>query len=90
MSLGDAMSIHKYDARSVDEQLDREDELQQLFAQADDDSDLAIDILEFKSMMRDLDGDMSAQEAEIGFREIDIDHDGKIDFAEFRAWWRSN
>ncbi len=66
------------------------DELEELFAQTDVDGDETIDILEFKSMMRELDPEMSSQEAEIGFHEIDIDHDGEIDFDEFRAWWHSN
>jgi calmodulin len=69
---------------------EREDELQELFAQTDSDGDQTIDVLEFRAMMRELDPEMSAQDAEIGFREIDIDNDGEIDFEEFRAWWESN
>jgi Ca2+-binding EF-hand superfamily protein len=65
-------------------------ELEELFDQTDSDGDRTIDLLEFKSMMRELDPEMSAQDAEIGFREIDVDHDGEIDFDEFRAWWDSN
>jgi calmodulin len=68
----------------------RDDELRELFAQTDSDGDQTIDVLEFRAMMRELDPEMSAQDAEIGFREIDIDHDGEIDFDEFRAWWESN
>jgi calmodulin len=69
---------------------ERDDELRELFAQTDSDGDQTIDVLEFRAMMRELDPEMSAQDAEIGFREIDIDHDGEIDFDEFRAWWESN
>jgi calmodulin len=69
---------------------ERDDELRELFAQTDRDGDQTIDVLEFRAMMRELDPEMSAQDAEIGFREIDIDHDGEIDFDEFRAWWESN
>jgi Ca2+-binding EF-hand superfamily protein len=30
---------------------------------------------------------MSAKEAKIGFRDIDTNDDGLIDFGEFVAWW---
>jgi Ca2+-binding EF-hand superfamily protein len=69
---------------------ERSDELEELFEQTDSDGDQTIDVVEFKTMMRELDPEMSAQDAEIGFREIDVDHDGKIDFNEFCAWWQSN
>ena len=34
-----------------------------------------------------LDAGMSEAECRIGFREIDTDLDGAIEFDEFMAWW---
>jgi calmodulin len=42
---------------------------------------------EFIRYMRAVDENMTAQECEIGFDEIDTDRDGAIEFDEFFAWW---
>lgn len=42
---------------------------------------------EFIRFMRNADEEISAEECEIGFDEIDSNRDGAIDFAEFMAWW---
>jgi Ca2+-binding EF-hand superfamily protein len=39
-------------------------------------------------MLRDLEARVSAEEARIGFSEIDIDDDGVIDIDEFVDWWQ--
>ncbi len=44
---------------------------------------------EFIRFMRTLDEDITAEECQIGFDEIDADRDGAIDFAEFEAWSKS-
>ena len=45
---------------------------------------------EFILFMADLDPDRSAEECRIGFKEIDINHDGVITLDEFRAWWNGD
>jgi calmodulin len=42
---------------------------------------------EFIRFMRNADEDITAEECQIGFDEIDRDRDGAIDFSEFLAWW---
>jgi EF-hand domain pair len=41
---------------------------------------------EFIRFMRSVDGDMTAEQCEIGFDEIDTNRDGAIEFEEFVAW----
>jgi Ca2+-binding EF-hand superfamily protein len=41
---------------------------------------------EFIRFMRNLDEDITAEECQIGFDQIDADRDGAIDFVEFEAW----
>jgi calcium-binding protein CML len=62
-------------------------ELQEDFAQADGDSDGCISFAEFSSLLEDLEAGLSADELSIGFKEIDTDHDGRIDLREFIDWW---
>ena len=38
-------------------------------------------------MLDELEADMSAAEVEIGFKDIDTNDDGLVDFQEFVAWW---
>jgi Ca2+-binding EF-hand superfamily protein len=42
---------------------------------------------EFIRFMEDLDENLTAEECEIGFDEIDTDRDGAIEFEEFATWW---
>jgi len=42
---------------------------------------------EFIRFMTTLDEDVTTEECEIGFDEIDINRDGGITFEEFSAWW---
>jgi len=42
---------------------------------------------EFIRYMREVDENMTSEECEIGFEEIDVDRDGAIEFDEFFAWW---
>lgn len=65
-------------------------ELKEEFVQADKDRDGRIDVLEFASLMRGLEAGMSRTDLTIGFREIDSDADGLIDFQEFVDWWSAD
>jgi calmodulin len=42
---------------------------------------------EFIRFMRNTDEDITPEECQIGFDEIDTNRDGVIDFTEFHAWW---
>jgi len=44
---------------------------------------------EFIRFMRNLDEDMTAEECQIGFDEIDTNRDGAVEFEEFEAWARN-
>ena len=45
---------------------------------------------EFIRFMQTLDENMTAEECEVGFDEIDTNHDGAIEFEEFLAWWKQS
>jgi calmodulin len=42
---------------------------------------------EFIRFMEALDENLTSEECQIGFEEIDSNHDGAVDFDEFQAWW---
>ena len=63
------------------------DELREAFEYNDRDGDGRIEPDEFVTMLDELDANMSAKEAKIGFQDIDTNDDGLIDFDEFVAWW---
>lgn len=65
----------------------RIEEIEELFEQNDTDGNGDIDFGEFASLMRGLDENILEQSLEIGFREIDLDKDGRINLAEFLEWW---
>ena len=64
-------------------------EIDALFAQADLDHDGQINFTEFKTLVRELDGDMTEAELRIGFTETDVNQNSRINIDEFRAWWLS-
>ena len=70
--------------RPNDEQLD---ELREAFDYNDRDKDGRIQLDEFSAMLDELEADMSPTDIEIGFKDIDTNDDGLIDFDEFVAWW---
>ena len=53
----------------------------------DRDKDGRIQLDEFASMLDELEADMSGGEIEIGFKDIDTNDDGLVDFDEFVDWW---
>ena len=54
------------------------DELREAFDYNDRDGDGRIQLDEFSAML---------DEVEIGFKDIDTNDDGLVDFQEFVAWW---
>jgi Ca2+-binding EF-hand superfamily protein len=64
-------------------------EIDALFAQADLDHDGQINFTEFKTLVRELEGDMSEAELRIGFTETDVNQNSRVNIDEFRAWWLS-
>jgi len=62
-------------------------EIDALFAGADKDHDGQINFTEFKSLIEELDGQMSEAELRVGFTETDANQNGRINIDEFRAWW---
>jgi Ca2+-binding EF-hand superfamily protein len=63
------------------------DELREAFDYNDRDHDGMIQRDEFSDMLDELEADMSPKEIEIGFKDIDTNDDGLIDFGEFVDWW---
>jgi calmodulin/calcium-binding protein CML/plastin-2 len=63
------------------------DELRESFDYNDRDGDGRIQLDEFVVMLDELEAEMSEEEAQTGFKDIDSNDDGLIDFAEFCAWW---
>jgi calmodulin len=66
---------------------DRVEEIEELFEQNDTDGNGDIDFEEFTALMGDLDPQMPHPALETGFRDIDSNKDGRINFDEFLAWW---
>ena len=64
-------------------------EIDALFARADADHDGQINFTEFKTLVRELDGDMTEAELRIGFTETDVNQNSRVNIDEFRAWWLS-
>jgi calmodulin/calcium-binding protein CML/plastin-2 len=63
------------------------DELRETFDYNDRDNDGRIQLDEFAAMLDELEAEMSKNEIEIGFKDIDVNDDGLVDFDEFVAWW---
>jgi Ca2+-binding EF-hand superfamily protein len=63
------------------------DELREAFDYNDRDGDGRIQLDEFSAMLDELEAQMTPSDIEIGFKDIDTNDDGLIDFQEFVAWW---
>jgi Ca2+-binding EF-hand superfamily protein len=63
------------------------DELREAFDYNDRDGDGRIQLDEFSAMLDELEAQMTESDIEIGFKDIDTNDDGLIDFQEFVAWW---
>lgn len=64
------------------------EELEETFAYNDANNDGKIEYQEFLAMLDSLEAGMKADEARVGFDEIDTDNDGSIELDEFIDWWR--
>ncbi len=62
-------------------------ELRETFDHFDKDSNGAIDRQEFAQIMEALGAEMTAEEIDLGFKIIDTDGNGVIDFDELSSWW---
>jgi Ca2+-binding EF-hand superfamily protein len=65
----------------------RREELQASFDYNDRDKDGRITLEEFKTMLDELEAGVDDEVAIIGFRTVDSDTDGAIEFVEFLDWW---
>jgi Ca2+-binding EF-hand superfamily protein len=63
------------------------DELREAFDYNDRDGDGRIQLDEFSAMLDELEAEMTDRDIEIGFKDIDTNDDGLIDFNEFVSWW---
>ena len=63
-----------------------QDEIEESFARFDKNGDRAIEIEEFAALMLELDHYTSPSEMRACFDSIDSDHDGRVNFDEFRTW----
>ena len=66
---------------------EREEEIRSYFEACDANGDGTIQYAEFETLLHNLGADMGPDESRIGFREVDTDQDGCIDFKEFVSWW---
>ena len=64
-----------------------EEELRETFDHFDRDRNNKIDRSEFAELLDALGAEMSADEVQVGFDIIDNNHNGWIEYQEFRAWW---
>lgn len=62
-------------------------ELRETFDYNDLDGDGRIELAEFMRMLENLGAEATSEEARIGFRDVDSNGDGLIDFDEFVDWW---
>ena len=65
------------------------DELRDNFNHFDRNSDGRIDRTEFIELMKALDAFESEQDADLGFKAIDVDGSGLVEFDEFARWFAS-
>ena len=64
----------------------RLDEAEELFDRADGDGDDHISLTEFRGLMLELDRTHNGSAVARHVLEIDTNRDGRIGFADFRAW----
>ncbi len=65
------------------------EELQENFEYFDGDGDGRLDLSEFSNLMEALGALEPGEKAVIGFREIDTDGNGTVEFDEFARWFNA-
>ena len=73
------------DTSSLDE--DKLAEVRETFDHFDRDGNGVIDHDEFASLLEALGAGMNEQEIQAGILALDENHNGRIEFDEFAAWW---
>ena len=86
------MALIEIDKEHILREMDEEDieELREFFTQCDADRNGLIQKDEFAVLLQSLGNDVSPAEVDVGFREIDRDNDGAIEFSEFLAYWQEH
>lgn len=64
-------------------------DLKESFDHFDANGDGRIDVDEFGQLCRALGGEIDDVHRDVGFRAIDVDGSGSIEFGEFIAWWKN-
>lgn len=62
-------------------------EIREIFNHYDEDKNGTIERPEFAHLLKALDANMTEEEVSAGLDALDDNHNGKIDFDEFVAWW---
>jgi calmodulin len=62
-------------------------EILEIFRHFDHDKNGTMEARELASLLTTLGGDSGADELDAAIEALDVDHNGKIDFDEFVAWW---
>ena len=62
-------------------------EIREIFDFYDEDKNGTIEHSEVAHLLKALDADMSEEEVSAGLQALDDNHNGRIDFDEFVAWW---
>lgn len=78
--LGVKMLGRRYEAK-------KEDEVRKAFEKFDKDSSGAIDLKELGALSKDLGHPLTKRQLELAFKDLDLNHDGVIDFEEFARWY---
>ena len=65
------------------------DRLKGVFDKFDEDRNGAIDRQEFEKFLAAIGKQMTSEEIDAGFRLIDVDRSGVIEFEEFVDWWEA-
>ena len=68
---------------------DPNQELREIFAHYDRDRDGVIELPEFARICEANGMSMDEDELAMGYAIVDSDNDGKINWEEFKGWWRS-
>ena len=83
------MAFEAREPQSVAPRPEKVAELLEDFGYSDGNGDGLMLFDEFERFMDGIGADLTTEECQIGFAEIDSDRDGAIEFEEFLDWWTS-